>query len=195
MLKKIAILGAAIAALVAFASPAAQASHVWKKNGVPIATDQVVTFTGSANFETTNTAFRFHTEITATIKTRAGTLVTGGSAGEVTEFHIKNCTGTGQLNGLPCTVTTTQVNWPVTFTANTTVTIGVNLHQLLYIDEAHTIPAATFTLAGPVILDLNTPAAIATATLTPGAGLLINGNEATASGTLTATEVGWSLGK
>jgi hypothetical protein len=192
MLKKIMVLGAAIAAIAALVAPAAQADDKWYKGATAIGVDEVVTFTGVGNFELVGGAAGAHAEITATIKTKAGTLVAGGSAGEVTEFHIKNCTGTGQLNGLPCTSTATAVNWPVTFNANTTVTISVNLHQIYYADGAHTVPVSTTTLAGPVIIDLDTPGAISSATLTAGAGLLANGNAATVNGQLFGPG-GWSL--
>jgi hypothetical protein len=195
MLKKIMLLGAALAALVAIAAPAAQASHQWKLNGTPIATDQTVTFTGPAAFELVSGTAGAHANATATIKLKAGTISAGGNAGTVTQFHVANCTGTGALNGLPCTPTTTEQNWPVTMNADTTLTIGVSLLQHYYANQAHTIMAATTLLQGPVIVDLDNPANISSGTLTPGEGLEWNENEATVAGELELTTGGtWSLG-
>jgi hypothetical protein len=186
MFKKIMVLGAAIAALVAIAAPAANAEVKWTTDGTAIATHDIVTFSGAANFELTNKTAGAHASVVATMTLNPGTLKAGTQVGTVTEFHVSNCTGTGALNGLPCTPTTTTQNWPVTLNANKTLTIDVNLVQHYYGNAQHTGPIlSTTTLTGPVIVDLNTPAEVKTGTLTAGAGLLANGSPATFSGTLT----------
>ncbi|MDX6624524.1 MAG: hypothetical protein QOE75_2456 [Solirubrobacterales bacterium] len=192
MLKKIMLLGAAIAALVAIAAPAAQASHVFATNNVPITEHENVVFSGEAAFELTSGAAGAHAEVEATMTLNAGTLTVGGQVGTVKEFHVFNCTGTGQLNNRPCTPTTTEVNWPVTLRADTNLEIDVNLHQIYYGDAGHTIPVATTSLVGPVVVDINA-AAITSGTLTGGEGLLANGGPATASGTLFTETEGLSL--
>jgi hypothetical protein len=165
---------------------------VFATNGVPIATHESVVFEGETGFELTNGALGWHAEVQATMTLNAGTLTVGGQVGTVTGYHVSNCTGTGQLNNRPCTPTTTEVNWPVTLRADTNLELDVNLHQIYYADAAHTIPVYTSSMYGPAVLDINA-AAITSATLTGGEGLIFNGSPATFYGTLFTETEGLSL--
>ncbi len=188
MLKKIMLLAAAVAALVAIAAPAAQAQFKVTTGGVAIAVPDIVSFEGDASFElTVPETMGADATVEATIELKNGTVKVGETIGKVTEYHVNSCVGTFQLAGLPCTTSSTVANWPVTLKAQNQLEIHVNLHQVYYADAGHAIPVATTNLVGPVLADLDNAANIKKATLTPGAGLTMNGSPLTFKGLLNKT--------
>lgn len=187
MLKRIMLLGAAVAALIAVAAPAAQAEYEWHTNGFPIATHDFVSFEGDIGVHLTPVTAGYHATLEATMTLKAGTLEIGQPAGEVIEAHISKCKGTSGLNGTTCTSTSTGVSWPAILVAQNTLELEVSLHQLFWANPDHTGPPTTTTqLTGGVTVEFN-PASVTQFTLTTGTGLTLNGKAATIQGILGKT--------
>lgn len=188
MLKKLTLLAMAVAALVAFAAPAAaQAEADWTHEGTVITEDHHVEFTGPAEFNLAESETGAHAIVHAEI-----TLYPDTGTGTVSAFHVTNCTGTGELNGFPCTGSPTFPDWPVQARADGTILITIPktepLHNVYYADAGHTFPVATTALSGPVIATPDNSGEIGSVQLVGGEGLEANGNAAEASGELAVTE-------
>lgn len=187
MFKKLMLLAASVAALVAIAAPAAaQAETPWFMNGGGGVVGEKVTLSGPAAFEVPGVAGA-HATVHATLQLGAN------GSGTVTAFHVTGCTGTGQLNNLPCTATPTFPNWPATALKNGKIEINIPaanpLHNLYYTNPQHTgTPVATTVLSGQVIADPDARGAISAVTLTTGVDVTANGNPAIVTGELEVIE-------
>lgn len=180
MLKKLTLLAAAVAALVAFAVPASASANEWLNNGKPLEAAETVELSGPAGFAVGGGVAGAHAVLDAVLELEPG------STGTVTELTVKECTGTGLLAGLTCHGTPVGLPWTVHCNANGSVTITSMHLTNVYTPEGAT---ANTTLKGNVVAT-GTGGSLNSVTLA-GEGVTANGNPATVTGTLTAATQGY----
>lgn len=181
MIKKLTLLAAAVAALVAFAVPASASAAEWKFEGKGLTEMKTVKLSGPAGFTVGGGAAGAHAVLDATLTLEPG------STGTVTELTVTACTGTGQLAGLTCHGTPVALPWTVHCNADGSMTItGVHLTNVY----TPTGLVANTTLLGNVV-GTGVEGSLDEVVL-EGEGVTANGNPATVTGTLEAATAGYS---
>jgi hypothetical protein len=171
-----------IAALLALAIPAASHAEAnWTHEGGSLTGEPEFEMTGSLSGTVAGTSLGWHSVVHLKLKLQ------GGGDGTLTAFHTTACTGTGALNGLPCTASPsspTLPSWPATATKDGTVLVNIEgLHQIAYANPAHTIPVVTILTSGRLVLTPDDSSGIYTADLS-GEDLTANGNLLSVEGEL-----------
>ncbi len=180
MFKKIMLLGAAIAATVAFAAPAAQAQ--WTHGANPLAGNATINLQGQTKFETLSGLFEGL--LTAQLELTGGT-----TTAHVRNVTVDNCKTLGGLSSFFCTATPAGPWIAHTISGTKTVRItNISLTNHYYADPGHAVYIGlSTTLTGNVLAEVNNAAAISSVTSLTGEGTEAAGWSVVVSGSLTAT--------